>query len=424
MHNKESYYNPNLVCPKCHKEIYEYDFIARNCNCGYKLQITFDYELLKEKISKNLLKERPFTHERYVEFYPIKDPKNLIHLGTGGTPLIRAHKIAKKIGVRKLFLKIETGNPSGSFKDRPISIGVSKAKEFKSTTVTAASSGNAAASLAAYAAKGGLIAVVFVPEHTPQGKIAQLTFLGAKVIRVSIAKEGVDPTVVLFKMAYKEFGWTPSPSFGPFNPFQFEGTKSLGFEICEQLNWDVPDWVICNTGSGGLLAGSYRGFKEFEELGFISHTPKMVAVQPEECAPIVESVKHKTDPLNFLNWSKTPKTIAGGLADPHPWDGNEALEAIYHSKGTAVAVKEEDILRTQHWLAADEGIFGEPSGTAALAGLEILVNDGTIDPNDLIILPITGTGFKDPEVVFRSLKVFDPILPDINALKRLLERMS
>jgi len=424
VHNKELFYNPNLICPKCRKEIYENDFIINYCNCGYKLQIIFNYELLKEEISKKLLMARPFNHERYVEFYPLKDPENLIYLGTGGTPLVKAEKLGEKIGVKKLFLKVESGNPSGSFKDRPISVGVSKAKELKSTTVTAASSGNAAAALATYAARAGLKAVVFVPEHAPQGKIAQLTFLGAKVIRVSILKEGEDPTVVLFRKAYKAFGWTPSPSFGPFNPFQFEGTKSLGFEICEQLGWEVPDWVICNTGSGGLLAGTYRGFEEFEKLDFISHTPKMVAVQPEECAPIVESVRRKIKPLNFLDWSKTPKTVAGGLADPHPWDGNEALEAIYQSKGTAVAVKEEDILRTQRWLAADEGIFAEPSGTAALSGLEELINDGTIDPNDVIVLPITGTGFKDPEIVFRSLKVFNPIPPDLNELTSLLSRMG
>lgn len=411
------------MCPKCRKEVYEEDFITKYCNCGYRLQIIFNYELLKEKVTKKLFIERPFTHERYVEFYPLKDPKNLILLGTGGTPLVKAEKIAKKIGAKRLFLKIETGNPSGSFKDRPISVGVSKARELKSKTVTAASSGNAAAALATYAARAGLKAVVFVPESAPQGKIAQLTFLGAKVVRVSVVKEGEDPTVVLFRMAFKEFGWTPSPSFGPFNPFQFEGTKSLGFEICEQLGWEVPDWVICNTGSGGLLAGTYRGFEEFEKLDFISNTPKMVAVQPEECAPIVESIKQKIEPLNFLDWNKTPNTVAGGLADPHPWDGNEALEAIYQSKGTAVAVKEEDILRTQNWLAADEGIFGEPSGTAALAGLEELINDGTIDTNDVIILPITGTGFKDPEVVFRSFKVYDSIPPDLSALKFLLKRI-
>ncbi len=417
------FFNSLLTCPKCKAEIQEEEFISKYCGCGYRLQISFDYDLLRESVTKQTLKKRPFNHERYVEFYPLKNPDNLIRLGTGGTSMIKADKIAKKIGVENLFLKLESANPSGSFKDRPISVGVSKAKELGSTTVTAASSGNAAAALATYAARSGLDAVVFVPEHAPQGKIAQLTFLGAKVVKVSVIEEGTDPTVTLFKKAYKEYNWTPSPSFGPFNPFQFEGTKSLGFEICEQSDWQVPDWILCNTGSGGLLAGTFQGFSEFQQLDFISSLPKMVAVQPAECAPIVNSVKKKVHPLEFIDWTKTPNTVAGGLADPHPWDGNEALEAIYNSKGTAVTVDEPDILRTQRWLAAEEGIFGEPSGTAALAGLEKLVNDGTIDKKDFIVLPITGTGFKDPEVVFENVTIYNAIPPDLEQLKQLLDVM-
>jgi len=150
----------------------------------------------------------------------------------------------------------------------------------------------------------------------------------------------------------------------------------------------------------------------------------MVAIQPEECAPIVQSVEQKVAPLDFIDWTKTPNTVAGGLADPHPWDGNEALETIYDSKGTAIAVNDESILRTQKWLAAKEGIFGEPSGTAALAGLEKLLADGTIDPSDTIVIPITGTGFKDPEVVFKSTTIYDPIKPELKSLENLLNRMK
>ncbi|MHA2075476.1 MAG: threonine synthase, partial [Candidatus Hodarchaeales archaeon] len=393
------FYDPMLECPRCKKKVEEQNFITESCSCGFRLRISFDYDLLAEHISKESLGKKTFNHERYSEFYPLKNPGNLIKLGTGGTPLIKSHKLAKKLGSKTLFLKIENGNPSGSFKDRPISLGVSKAKEHKAQTLTAASSGNAAAALATYGARAGMDVVVFVPEHAPQGKIAQLSFLGAKVIRVSIETEGEDPTVKLFKLAYQKYGWTPSPSFGPFNPFQYEGTKSLGFEICRQLNWEVPDWILCNTGSGGLLAGTYKGYEEFKILDFINSTPKMVAVQPEECAPIVNAVRGKINPFEFQDWTKTPNTVAGGLADPHPWDADSALEAIYKSKGTGIAVNEVDILETQRWLAKYEGIFGEPSGTAALSGLKHLIENGTIDPQDTIIIPITGIGFKDPEIV-------------------------
>jgi threonine synthase len=263
--------------------------------------------------------------------------------------------------------------------------------------------------------------IVFVPEHAAQGKIAQLSFLGAKVIRVSIEREGEDSAVTLFKLAYKKYGWTPSPSFGPFNPFQFCGTKSLGFELCEQLNWEVPDWILCNTGSGGLLAGTYKGFEDFYKLDFIDRKPKMVAVQPEECAPVVHAVLNKIVPLEFQDWTKTPNTVAGGLADPHPWDADSALEAIYKSNGTGIAVNEMDILETQKLLAKDEGIFGEPSGTAALAGLKHLIEDGTIDPSDTVVIPITGIGFKDPEVISKSIKVPRAIKPRLNELKKILQ---
>lgn len=422
--NHSGFYNSNLICPKCHKTVKEEDFILNQCACNFRLRINFDYERLSESLSKSDLMRRPFNHEKYIEFYPLKNSKNLINLGAGGTPLFRAERLAKKIGMKNLFLKIEIGNPSGSFKDRPISIGVSKAKELGTETLTAASSGNAAAALATYGARAGKEVVVFVPEAAPQGKIAQLSFLGAKVIRVSIVEEGIDPTVTLFKAAYKEYGWTPCPSFGPFNPFQAIGTKSLGFEIAEQFNWESPDWILCNTGSGGLLWGTYKGFDEFKQLDYINAIPKMVAVQPEECSPIVEAAKRNIPPLEFIDWTKTPNTVAGGLADPHPWDADSALEAIYESKGTGIAVNEVDIIRTQRWLAKYEGIFGEPSGTAAIAGLELLYENGTIDASDQIVIPITGTGFKDPEIVLKSLKVFSPIKPDLSQLQSLLKEMS
>ncbi|MHA2296693.1 MAG: threonine synthase [Candidatus Hodarchaeales archaeon] len=420
---KPIYYDSNIRCPKCSKFIDERRFIEDYCGCGFRLRITFDYETLKEYVTKKKLRERPFNHLRYREFFPVKNHSNLIDLGAGGTPLIHSHRLAERFGIKQLFLKIETGNPSGSFKDRPISIGVSKAVEHDSETLTAASSGNAAASLATFGARAGKRVVVFVPEHSPGGKLAQLMFLGANVIRVSVAKEGEDPTVTLFKEAYKAFNWTPCPSFGPFNPFQFEGTKSLGFEICEQLEGEVPDWILCPTGSGGLLAGTYKGFLEFEKLGFCNNLPRMVAVQPGECAPIVKAALKKVSPLDFSDWDKTPKTVAGGLADPHPWDAETALEHIYDSKGTGIAVSEEAILRTQKWLAKDEGIFGEPSGTAGLAGLETLINDGTIDSGDFIVVPITGTGFKDPEVVLESQESSPCISPSLEELKLLLEQL-
>ncbi|UCE13291.1 MAG: threonine synthase [Candidatus Heimdallarchaeota archaeon] len=416
-------YDPYLECPKCRKTVLESQFLTDKCKCGFRLRIKFNYEKLKEIISKPELNRRPFSHWRYKEFFPIRDPMSIVNLGGGGTPLLPSRKLGKtKFNLKNLYFKVETGNPSGSFKDRPISIGVSKGVELNAEILTAASSGNAAAALATYGARAGKKVVVFVPEYASEGKLSQLAYLGATVIRVKEAVEGQDPSVKLFKTAYETFGWIPSPSFGPFNPFQFEGTKSLGFELCEQFDWEPPDWVLCATGSGGLLAGTHKGFKEFEELDFITSIPHHVAVQPEECAPIVKGVQKNSPPLEFQDWEKTPHTVAGGLADPHPWDADSALAAIYESSGTAIAVSEEAILRTQRWLAQYEGIFGEPSGTAGLAGLEMLVEKGEIDRSDRVVIPITGVGFKDPKVLSQQMSLPPPIFPRISELETVLNQ--
>ena len=416
-------YDPSLKCPKCDKSVPEEQFLTESCGCGFRLRINFNYERLKELITKEKLQRRPFTHWRYREFFPIRKQQNITNLGCGGTPLLSSRRLGKeKFGLKNLYFKIETGNPSGSFKDRPISVGVSKGVELNAEILTAASSGNAAAALATYGARAGKKVIVFVPEHTPKGKLAQLAYLGATVIRVKEDVEDQDPSVTLFRLAYETFGWMPSPSFGPFNPFQFEGTKSLGFEICEQFEWELPEWVILATGSGGLLAGTHKGFKEFEELDFIASIPRHVAVQPGECAPIVNGALKKIQPFDFQDWEKTPRTVAGGLADPHPWDADSALAAIYDSSGTAVAVTEEAILRTQRWLAQYEGIFGEPSGTTGLAGLETLVERGVIDSSDRIVVAITGIGFKDPEVLKKEISLAPPIFPKITELKSILNQ--
>lgn len=413
-----SNYDSFLMCPKCKRKIDEVDFSKKVCNCGFRLRIHFNYEHIKEKISKSILFKRPFNHDRYLEFFPLKSNLKSLDFGIGGTPLVKSKRIAKKLGLKNLFFKLENQNPSGSFKDRPISIGIAKANELGTKVISAASSGNAAAALATFGAKINMKVVVFVPEEAPLSKLAQLIHLGAHVIRIKSITDNVDDTIQIFKKVCNLRDWTPCPSFGPFNPFQFEGTKSLSFEICEQLDYVVPDWILCPTGSGGLLSGIYKGFKDFSKLDFISKTPKMVAVQPNQCCPIVDCFKKKIDPLNFMKWEAKINTIAGGLADPYPWDGDSALEALYASKGKAIKVSESDIIRTHKECAQFEGIFGEPSGTTALAGLEHLVFDGTIDHNDLIVIPITGSGFKDLNFIMDNSVIDVPIKPTLTELNR------
>ena len=409
----------SIKCAKCGKT-YDMSKVPANDGCGGRIEFEFDLEIIRETITRESLSKRNPGLWKYFELMPLNDRKNIVTAGEGGTPLIESKRLGKEWRMKNLSFKIETVNPSGSFKDRPICVGVSKALEDGVKTVSAASSGNAAASMSTYAARAGLQAVVFVPEDAPKGKLIHLRTLGAKVFRVKKVQDGVDPTTTLLLAACAEFGWTPSPSFGPFNCFQFEGTKSLGFEIAEQTGWNPPDWILFPTGSGGLMAGTMKGFWEFQQMGLIDHLPRPVVVQPEGCAPIVRAFKEDQEPLKITPWDSN-ETVAGGLADPFPWDGDAALKYLKLAKGEVIAVSDGAIEESLVMLGKLEGVFAEPSGVAALAGLKILVDQGTIDRSDHVVVPITGSGFKDLATPDRLTPDVKLIPPETSALKKALE---
>ena len=409
----------SIKCAKCGK-VYDMSSVPPNDECGGRIDFEFDLEVMKETITRESLSTRIPGLWKYFELMPLNDRKNIVTAGEGGTPLIESNRLGKDWGINDLSFKIETVNPSGSFKDRPICVGVSKALEDGVKTVSAASSGNAAASMSTYAARAGLQAVVFVPEDAPKGKLIHLRTLGAKVFRVKKVQEGVDPTTTLLLAACKEFGWTPSPSFGPFNCFQFEGTKSLGYEIAEQTGWNPPDWILFPTGSGGLMAGTMKGLWEFQQMGLIDKLPRPVVVQPEGCAPIVRAFKEDKEPLDITPWDSN-ETVAGGLADPFPWDGDAALKYLKLTKGEVIAVSDDAIEESLVMLGKLEGVFAEPSGVAALAGLKVLIEQGTIDKSDRVVVPITGSGFKDLATPDRLTPEVKLIPPETSALKEALD---
>ncbi len=403
-------------CAKCGKE-YTDDNVPPNDGCGGRIDVIHDLESIKEVLTKNEIERRKGGLWKYFELMPLRKRESIITVGEGNTPLIKSTRLASALGLSDLHIKMEMLNPSGSFKDRPICVGVSRAKEDGAKTVSAASSGNAAASMSTYAAKAGLRAVVFVPENAPAGKLIHLRTLGAKVFRVRKIEEGVDPTTTLLHAACNELGWTPTPSFGPFNGFQFEGTKSLGYEIAEQMMWNPPDWMLFPTGSGGLMAGTMKGFWEFREMGLIENIPRPIIVQPEGCAPIVRAYQENQNPLDIEPWDSN-KTVAGGLADPFPWDGDAALKYLKLARGTVIAVPDDAIERHLVMLGKLEGIFAEPSGVAAMAGLELLLNDGVIDRNQKVVVPITGSGFKDlatPDRLTPDVQIISPELSELTA---------
>jgi threonine synthase len=385
-----------------------------------RLDIYYDYEALRKEHIKRTFDQRPATVWKYFELLPVEKEKNIVTLEAGGTRLIRSSNLAKKIGLKNLYIKDETVNPTGSFKDRSMTVGVSKAVEFGAHATATASSGNAAAALAAHAAKAGLKCYAFVLESASEAKLAQIRLYGTRVMRVRAVKNGKDPTVQMLKKIVENYGWYPCPSFGPFNPYQVEGPKTMSYELIEQLDWCAPHWVMVPTGSGCLLTGIWKGFKDFQQLDLVESIPRLAAIQSEGCAPLVRAFERNDDSLTIEPWGR-PNTIAGGLSDVYPWDGDAALSALKETDGIADKVSDSEILESQKLLASTEGIFAEPTGVAALAGLIKLVQKKVIKKDEVVVLLVTGHGLKDPQVVaaqFGKTPTIDPFVHDFENAAR------
>lgn len=409
-----------LRCSRCGRiyRLAEKPIMCVNRDLG-RLDIVYDYEAIKESISRDMLGKRPFNMWRYFEFLPVSDRRYVVSLGEGGTPLIRANRLAEALGLKNLYIKDETRMPTGSFKDRCMSVSISMAVELGFKRAVIASSGNAAAALAAYAARAGIDVIAFVPDFTAYGKIAQLLFYGAKVVKVRWA-EAEDPTVKMMRILVEKYGFYPSPSFGPFNPYQIEGPKTIAFEVIEQLNWSIPSQVFIPTGAASLLTGFYNGFKDFNEVGWLSGYPRIVAVQSTGNAPFVRAWMERQDPMNIRPWERAPKTIATGLEDTFPWDGDAGLRALYKTNGYGVAVDDDLIIKAMKMLASYEGIFAEPSGAAGLAGLIKALEDGRIDRDETVVVLVTGHGLKDPDIVRKTAGDAPVINPDEHELKSVI----
>lgn len=406
-----------MRCARCGRH---YEPNSGAIRCGNRddgrLDIYYDYDALREEISQSELAKRERGVWRYRELLPINDPKNIVSLGEGGAPFIPARRLGHELGLERLWLLDDTRNPTSSFKDRPMTVGVSKAVELGYDTVVSASSGNAAAALSAYSAKAGLRCITFVPEMASAAKLAQLTMYGARVVRVRGLESGQDPTVKMLKEVCDRYGWYPCPSFGPLNPYQVEGPKTMSYEIIEGLGSTAPDWVFVPVGAGGALTGNWKGYLDFRVLGFINSLPRMVAVQSEGCAPVIRAYERGDDPMKIMAWER-PDSVATGLMDPFPWDGDAALKAVRESHGKAVSVSNEEILDAQRLLAKTEGIFAEPSGVTSLSGLVKLVLANEIDRHDALVVEITGSGLKDPNIVMKGM-------PDIPVIDASLEQLG
>ena len=388
-----------LVCSKCGTK-YEPSrspVMCRNRDLG-RLDVVYDYDSVGERIDRRALAARNLRDIwRYEELLPVAS-QFAVRLGEGGTPLVRSGRLGDKLGMKHLFLKDDTRNPTASFKDRAMAVGSAKAVELKKRDVAIASSGNAAASLAAYSAAAGMKCHAFVPPDAAAGKIAQLLLFGASIKKCEQVREGEDATVQAMLAAVDRYGYYPCPSFGPFNPYQVEGPKTMVYEVYEQREWEALDAVIVPTGSGCLLTGIWKGIRDLKELGLIGTYPRVIAVQPSGNQALVKAIQKRT-PIEEFVPEPHPESVAGGLLDPYPWDGDAVMEGVKKTRGTGVSVSDREILRSVRGLAAYEGIFAEPSGAAGLAGLEKLLSDGDIDRGERVAVLVTGSGLKEPDRV-------------------------
>jgi threonine synthase len=317
---------------------------------------------------------------------PIKEQTNIISLKEGGTPLLRGKRLANELGIKHLYLKDETRNPTWSFKDRGSAVGVSKALEIRANGVSCVSSGNMAASTAAYAAKAGMRCHILAPAKTPAEKVVQMLISGATVFLIDRPYPEICKVGLEISNKYRIY------SIHNDAPMRVDGQKTSSYEICEQLGWRVPDKVIIPTSSGGNISGHWKAWKELHLIGFTEELPSMVAAQAEGCCPIVKAFKQGREKTEYF---ENPKTIATAIANPDPPSGERVLKILKETKGMAEAVSDNEMLEAQKILARTEGLFAEPASAASIAVLKKLLEQGNIDKDETVVCVITGTGLKD-----------------------------
>ena len=398
----------SLQCRECKKE-YESTFKYICDDCFGPLDVKYDFPT----ITKDTFSNREHTYWRYFELLPIENKSNIVSIGAGMTPLIKAEKLGEKIGLKNLYIKNDSVNPTFSFKDRPAGVAVSKAKEFGLSAVGCASTGNLASATAAHAAKGGFACHVFAPSDIEMAKITQALSYGANYI-------AVDGTYDDANRIAAQIG--DSKGIGIVNinmrSYYVEGSKTLAFEVAEQLDWQVPDQLIVPVGSGAMLNAICKGFEELQQVSLLNDIDNMhmIAAQPHGCAPIVDAFKKNTKEVIPVEY---PDTVAKSLAIGDPGDGRYVLKRLKQYNGFAEECNDQEILDAILLLARTEGIFTEPAGGVSLAVLQKMIEQGKIDKNDRVVCYVTGNGLKATESIMTVLqkpKVMKADIAEISAV--------
>lgn len=356
-------------------------------HCGKPLLPRYNLVAAGKTLTRESLRSRRSDLWRYSEVLPIADDANIVSLGEGSTPLVRADRLGAELGCRELHIKDEAGNPTQSFKARGMAVAVSRAKELGVTKVAAPSAGNAAGALAAYAARAGMEAYLFMPRDTPRANVIETTFMGAHARLVDGLITDCGAEVARGKDAE---GWFDVSTLK--EPYRVEGKKTLGYELAEQLGWTLPDVIVYPTGGGTGLIGMWKAFAEMEQLGWIgSERPRMVSVQADGCAPIVTTFESGA---RFAEEFPDAATIASGLRVPRAIGDFLILDALRESGGTAVAVSDAELIQGARDIARLEGIFACPEGGACVPAVRKLVANGTIGAKDCVVIFNTAAGVK------------------------------
>lgn len=388
---------------------------------GYPLEVVYDYEYMKKSLNVYDIKNTPISHVKYLDFFPIADRGRIVTKQEGGTPLYHLKRLGEQFSLEHLYVKAESANPTGVFKDRGTMIEITKALEMGASAVCVASTGNMAASVSAYAAQAGLPCFVLVPEGTPVGKLAQTLAYGARVIQI---RGTYDICILLARSCAKEHNFFLCGDYA----FRREGQKSIAYEIVEQLNWQTPDMVICPIGYGTNLAGIYKGFMEFKRLGLIERIPIFVGVQADGCSPIADAWERGE--TTYIPVEK-PNTIASAVAACDPCDAPFIFKALSETKGCALKYSDQKMLEAQKLLGNTEGLFVEPSSVLPLA---VLVEASSPTASNWlrqhkhltdmrIVLIATGNGLKDPNAILNTIEQPPLVDGDLRAVNELLKSM-
>lgn len=403
-----------LKCRECGAE-YPANIQNTCYECFGPLEVNYDWEYIKEHISKEKIERGPNSIWRYADLLPVEST-NYIDLGAGFNKLHHAKNLGRELGLKELYILDESVNPTNSFKDRVTSVAVTKAIEFGATAIGCASTGNLASAVAAHGAKAGLPVYIFIPSSIELGKITQMSAYDPNIIAVEGTYDDAN------RLASEVADMHPDWAFVNITvrPYYTEGSKTLAFETAEQLGWQAPDHFVAPLASGALLCAIKRGYDELEKLGFIDSSDIRVSgAQPLGCSPISCAVRENKEviPIRELN------TIAHSLAIGNPADGYYAKNVILHSGGYAASPTDDEIIDATFLLARTEGIFTEPAGGTTIAGLKNLVEEGHIDPDERTVVYVTGNGLKAQDTLIKYIKMPQAIKPSFSEFEKQYEQL-